>query len=270
MFNNIKATLKPFQVDVVKYCLRHHYVVNASDMGTGKSIEALTVHQEVGGACLIVCPAYLRGNWRDEYEKFCIKVPEIQELKTTKQILACDNFEVAIISYAGITHAAHLFKKAKVIIVDESQHLKNPNSQRTQAFTSNISAKPPHRLMMLSGTPIKNRVDEFYTQLNLTKYNPFGTYGMRFGFSSYYAFAAYFCPSTKYEVSVATITKYFGLKKEKLPTLKRMMVGKYIRVRAHDVLTDLPDLLHKEVTLDVQGGHARRGVERVREETSGA
>lgn len=254
MFRNVNATFKDYQVNVVQYCLRHHYVTNASDMGTGKSLEALTVQQYVGGRCLIICPAYLRENWKDEYEKFCIKIPDIKVLKTTKQVQDCQDFEIAIISYAAIKHAKHLFAQAKTVIVDESHYLKNPHAQRTENFVNYIRLKPPHRLMLLSGTPIKNRVEEFYSALNMTKYNPFGTYGARFNFSSYYTYAAYFCHSTKFEINGARITKYFGMKKETLPELKRLMVGKYIRVRSQDVLKDLPEVINKEVVLDIKEG----------------
>ena len=254
MFNNIKVELFDFQKVVVQQMLAHHYIINASQMGTGKSLEALATQQEVGGTCLIICPAYLRSNWKDEYEKFCRKVPDIKILKTTKQVKECQGFEIAIISYSAIQYAAHLFKRAKCIIVDESHYLKNHQAKRTQHFVANVAERPPNRLMMLSGTPIKNRVEEFYTQLNLTKYNPFGTYGVKFTFASYYTFAAHFCYSSKMELYGATITKYFGMKKETLPQLKRLLKCKYIRVRAEDVLKDLPDLIHKEIVVDVKEG----------------
>jgi len=251
---NLKITLKDYQQKVVQYMLRHRFVVNASDMGTGKTIEAITAHQQVGGRAFIVCPAYLRENWADEYRTWCINVPDIKVLKTAKQIKECRDYEVAIISYSGLQHAAHLYARAKVVAVDECQAIKNSDSQRTTIFTNLIKSKPPSYLFLLSGTPIKNRVTEFYSALKLTSYNPFGVGGAFFGFSSYYSFAGHFAHSTRINVNGFEVTKYFGMKKETLPELKRLLVGKYIRVRAEDVLKDLPEITEKEIFVDVKDG----------------
>ena len=49
------------------------------------------------------------------------------------------------------------------IIIDESHYIKNPKAKRTQFLLDNRDMFD-HRLL-LSGTPIKNKVDEFVSQL---------------------------------------------------------------------------------------------------------
>jgi SNF2 family DNA or RNA helicase len=58
-----------------------------------------------------------------------------------------------------------------LVILDEVQQIKNPDSSRTQEVRKLVSANPECKVIELSGTPWKNRGSEFFPALNLI--NPF-------------------------------------------------------------------------------------------------
>ena len=60
------------------------------------------------------------------------------------------------------------------VIIDECQHIKNPDSQRTQQVRR-MCKNVPH-VVGLSGTPIKNRPSEYFTILNLLAPQRFPSY----------------------------------------------------------------------------------------------
>ena len=53
------------------------------------------------------------------------------------------------------------------VIIDETQNIKNPTAQRT-AMVRRLTKNVPH-VIGLSGTPIKNNADEYFTILNIIK-----------------------------------------------------------------------------------------------------
>jgi SNF2 family DNA or RNA helicase len=61
-----------------------------------------------------------------------------------------------------------LFKLGiKLIILDECQQIKNPDSSRTQEVRKLVSNDPTTKVLPLSATPWKNRGDEFFPVLNM-------------------------------------------------------------------------------------------------------
>jgi SNF2 family DNA or RNA helicase len=60
-----------------------------------------------------------------------------------------------------------VFKNCHFLVADESQYLKNLEAKRTQGFHQLFYKYVPEYFMMLSGTPIKNRIPEMYSFLLL-------------------------------------------------------------------------------------------------------
>jgi len=174
--------LLPFQSIGVKF------VENAGgraligdEMGLGKTIQALSylrLHPEIRPA-LIVCPASLKLNWRNEAVKWLDVRDNVSVIN--KEII-CDK-SVYIINYdILIKYQAQLSAmKFKAIILDESHYVKNQKAKRTEA-TIEIAKDIPNRIL-LTGTPVLNRPRELFTQLNIIdpiSYPKFTTFAFRY------------------------------------------------------------------------------------------
>ncbi|PSO46514.1 MAG: hypothetical protein BRC24_01580, partial [Parcubacteria group bacterium SW_4_46_8] len=115
---------------------------------------------------LIVCPASLKENWKNEVEDW------LPSKRSVNVISASDDNptfrrRVIIINYALLRKYKDtlLDKDWEMIVADESHKLKNQDAKRTQNFKK-ISKDVPYKLL-LSGTPITNRPSELISQLKI-------------------------------------------------------------------------------------------------------
>lgn len=175
---------------------------------------------------LVVCPAYLKLNWRRELEKVAGK----------------DNVLFTVISYGELAKTAF---KYEMVIFDESHYLKNPQSKRTQHAHRLIFNTRPKRVMLLSGTPIRNRVGEFYSLLKLCSYG--GKYKFPY---SYYSFLMKFTNKKVVWFGNRKVTQYEGMRN--ISELKELIKPIYFRKRASEVL-DLPSINRQYIEGDNGG-----------------
>lgn len=203
------GTLLEHQAEHFHPLLLARYAIIAHDMGLGKSILSLALACHVGQPTLIVCPAYLRKKWHDE------DVGEFTE-----------NGNFKIVSYGDLVKNADTIGKYNFIIADEAHYLKNMQSNRTKAFHSYIIKNAPEHLYLLSGTPIKNRVPEIFSLLQLCYYG--GKYPQFSNFYRlYYKFCSTFCNQHRFTVRGREVTQYVGLKNVEL--LKKVIKPIYFR-----------------------------------------
>jgi SNF2 family DNA or RNA helicase len=143
-------------------------------MGLGKTIQALMLlllHADAGPA-LVVAPTSVCFNWEREAAKFAptLKIKRIQSITTgagatkkarEKLIGSAKKREVLITSYTLLQQEIALFaaKKYATVILDESQAIKNPESNRAKAAAQ---LQADFRIAM-TGTPIENRVTELWS-----------------------------------------------------------------------------------------------------------
>lgn len=142
----------------------------ADDMGLGKTVQTLAMlqHQkEIGhkSASLLVMPTSLLYNWQMEAAKF---TPELRVFIYTgtareKDIEKFDNYDLILTSY-GITRldigilSQYNFN---YIILDESQAIKNPNSNIAKA----VKKLQSRNRLILTGTPIENSILDLWSQM---------------------------------------------------------------------------------------------------------
>ena len=217
----LKLTPYDFQTEGIDFHLPRPYSINGFTMGLGKTLVGLATCAKANtGKVLIVCPAFLVPNWQSEIEKFM-----------------SDPTPFEVVSYNGLKHID--MSEYGALIVDEAHGFKNLQAKRTKLLHKLIAEHKPKRLMLLTGTPIKNDVTEFFSLLRLCwlggKYPEFDIYG-----NSFHRFANTF--SNKKVTPWAT--KYEGLKN--VERLKELLAPVYIRRRAEDVL-DLPPEVDREV-----------------------
>lgn len=167
---------KPFQREGIRQIIASNGVrLLADEMGLGKTVQAIGVinhYREL--PVVIICPGSLRLNWAAECEKWLPSElsSKIQIVKKKKTDLAGG---IIITSYeiASALTIELLALKPKMVIVDESQAIKNYKAIRTRMIVPICRAAP--RKILISGTPILNRPKELWTQLEALNF-PTGTF----------------------------------------------------------------------------------------------
>jgi superfamily II DNA or RNA helicase len=173
--------LRPYQqrgVDWLMFCRGAGLgCVLADDMGLGKTIQALAA---IDGKTLVVCPKSVLFNWLAEANKFR---PDLRVATYAGARRALDtSADIVLTSYPILRNDVEALAAIEwdTVILDESQTIKNPDSQ---------VARAAYRLrgkwrVTLSGTPVENRLDELWSQLHFT--NP-GLLGGRADFQERWA-----------------------------------------------------------------------------------
>lgn len=261
--SHTRATLRPYQKEGF-YWLWHLYRHNfggclADDMGLGKTLQTITLLQSIyenagqrteanadgqyslfGSnrpalpASIVIAPTSLLHNWKNELKRFA---PELRVFiyaganrirnKSIGQIF--DRFEVIITSYGVMRNDIEFIQDYdfQMVILDESQYIKNPSSLSYQSVKRLQTA---HRLV-LTGTPIENSLEDLWAQFN------FINEGLLGNFSSF-----------KKEF----IQKIIREKNEnREATLRRIIAPFMLRRTKQEVTPELPPLLQEVVYCDM-------------------
>ncbi|GBU09147.1 hypothetical protein AwWohl_02850 [Gammaproteobacteria bacterium] len=153
----------------------------ADDMGLGKTLQTIAFLQhlkltkayllidkktKIAPPSLIIAPTSLIFNWKNEIEQFC---PSLKMLSFvgSNRLEHKDNFsnyDVIISTYGSLLNDIEFMKDIKFhyIVLDESQAIKNPNSQRYKA----VKLLNSYNRLVLTGTPIQNNTFDLYAQMN--------------------------------------------------------------------------------------------------------
>jgi superfamily II DNA or RNA helicase len=168
----VNATLREYQHKGLNWLwFLYSYGLNgvlADDMGLGKTLQTLALIQkskdkEGKKPNLVICPTSVVFNWEAEIEKF---TPNLSVLNLTgaeryDSFKNIEKTDIIITSYALVRRDINLLKKYdfRSVILDESQNIKNYESQTAQA-TKQLNCD--HRFA-LSGTPVENRLSELWS-----------------------------------------------------------------------------------------------------------
>jgi superfamily II DNA or RNA helicase len=173
--------LRPYQqlgVDWLAFCRDTGLgCVLADDMGLGKTIQALAV---VKGRTLVVSPKSVLFNWLAEIARFRPDL-RVASYSGTRRTIDPDA-DLIVTTYPILRNDIDVLEQSEwdIVILDESQTIKNPDSQVARAAYRLHAAWK----LTLSGTPVENRLDELWSQLHFT--NP-GMLGGRADFQDRWA-----------------------------------------------------------------------------------
>jgi len=142
----------------------------ADDMGLGKTVQTLALLQQHinknQGPNLIVSPTSVLFNWQREIEKF---TPEIDyELhygtKRTRDVRRLRKKALILTTYGHLRRDISFLSEIPFYyaILDESQNIKNPQSETAQAARG-LNAK---NRLALTGTPVENNSLELWSQFS--------------------------------------------------------------------------------------------------------
>lgn len=201
----LKATLRPYQIDGVKWLLSHFNsnlgACLADDMGLGKTLQTLAVlvavQEQLGFTTkttnfdlfqnettiereplktLIVLPSSLVFNWYNEASKFAPHFSKIQYIGNDRKSLGnrLQLTDLIFTSYSIVHRDISILEKYdfRYLILDESQYIKNKNSKIFKAINKINTA---HKIA-LSGTPIENSLDDLWSQMQFINPDILGTY----------------------------------------------------------------------------------------------
>lgn len=196
----------PFQKAGVQWGLERESVLIADEMGLGKSAEALgiinadpTVHRT-----LVIAPANLVLNWRDEAHKWLVRPTHVAVLETPadlppddgKDWLLITNYEKLILQRGKGLADALTKRDWDCMVVDEAHRLANPDTAKSaRAIVGSMpsvkmlgddeapSSEPrepglidlARRKIMLTGTPFRERVRDMYPILRTLDPVTFGS-----------------------------------------------------------------------------------------------
>ncbi len=163
----LRTELLPYQLDGIAFAVGAGRAVLADDMGLGKTIQGIGVAELLAQHAgiqrvLVVCPASLKSQWRNEIHRFCDRPCQIvigsgderSEQYESDTFFTICNYEQVLRDHGSIERIGW-----DLIILDEGQRIKNWESKTSQVVKS---LKSPFALV-LSGTPLENRLEELYT-----------------------------------------------------------------------------------------------------------
>ncbi|UZR97114.1 DEAD/DEAH box helicase [Chondrinema litorale] len=179
--SRVNAKLRPYQEQGVKW-LKYLEKNNlggclADDMGLGKTLQTLTllatIYPEKAKPTLIVMPKSLLFNWAAEVDKFCPQISHYTYYGNTCDLEEAMVHNLIFITYGMLRSNIEAFAEQEFhyVILDESQNIKNINTQTTKAV---MMLKSDHRLA-LSGTPVENNLGELYSLFRFLTPSMFST-----------------------------------------------------------------------------------------------
>lgn len=252
--SSFNGKLRPYQKEGLSWMVNmtafNFGLCLADDMGLGKTIQVIAFllyrkehfPNEKGGI-LIICPTSVLFNWKREIERFAPDLDvifhhgsdRIKDASGIKEFLK--PHRLILTSYGTLRNDIDFMQSVPFsgIIVDESQNMKNPSSQQTQAI---YQLQGKYRIC-LSGTPIQNRLMELWSLFNFL--NP-GLLGRQTEFQKNYVL-----PIERYQDPDAT------------KDLK-MLIDPFIlrRVKTNEsIISDLPEKNEMNIFLELTSSQKR-------------
>lgn len=228
--SDLKASLRSYQEKGVAWLWLLHQIklggCLADDMGLGKTIQVIALlllikREKINKPSLLIIPASLIGNWKSEIERFAPTLTfsilhASQQKEIQPQAFPPD---LMITTYSMIYRDETILDAQwNLVVLDEAQAIKNPNSKQTKAVKS---LKSNHRLA-LTGTPIENHLSDLWS---LFDFICPGLLGSAKTFSNFTKSKAKTNPTALYSSLRKLVTPYI---------LRRLKTDK-------TVISDLPD-----------------------------
>ena len=165
----LNGELRPYQIGGLKWLYTNTTKgfgsCIADDMGLGKTIQVISLIlklKEEGtlkAPVLVICPTTLMGNWIKELKMFAPSLKASAYHGPERQLdLKAD---VLITTFAILRIDIEEVKKTTwgMVVVDEAQNIKNPDTSQTAAVKS---LKSDIKIAM-TGTPVENKLTELWS-----------------------------------------------------------------------------------------------------------
>ncbi|GHT40224.1 helicase [Bacteroidia bacterium] len=173
----LNAQLRPYQQRGFSWMYRNSRIgfgsVIADDMGLGKTLQVISIllkFKEENAIdnkhkALVVVPTGLLTNWQAEIEKFAPSLSSHIFHGSARNLKQFDA-DIMLTTYGVLRSDADVLKKQKwqVMIIDEAQNIKNHDAAQSKA----VKSIPANIRIAMSGTPVENRLTEFWSIMDYT------------------------------------------------------------------------------------------------------
>ena len=228
----LTVRLRAYQVFGAQYALSRGRSILGDEMGLGKTVEAIAVMAHLARrgtrTCLVVVPASVLLNWLMEFQAHsrltALKIHGPGRDEVLRSWGAGGGIAVTTYRMLRTFNMPPTFR-VDLLVVDEAHRIKNPGAQQSQDVAA--LTHRADRIMLLTGTPMENRVSEFR---NLVRYlNP--------------------------ELANTLIPRDRGFVD---PVRFRQSVAQvYLRRNQEDVLRELPELVEENDWVELDTAEAR-------------
>lgn len=177
----LKATLRPYQQLGYAWMYKNAQLnlgsLIADDMGLGKTLQVISLllkFKEEGRLeqqqALVVAPTSLLTNWMNELQKFAPMLQAMTYHGARRQL--SKDVDVIVTTYGVARLDVRLFNALNCycLVIDEAQHIKNVQTAQTEAIKS-IEATIK---IAMSGTPVENRLEEYWSIMDYVNPNYLG------------------------------------------------------------------------------------------------
>lgn len=252
-------TLFKFQQEGVRFAEKSGgRALIADEMGLGKTIQALgtiALHPEMLPVAYFV-KSSLKIQWQHEIMRWVSASDKDEDIALAQVIDSSKDpmlpgakhyiFSLDLLRRFKNGSLVERFQKRgiKTIVIDECQHIKNPESARAKEVRALCKDIP--NVLALSGTPIKNNAGEYFSILNILKPEMFPTYS-KFLYNECQSYHNGYTTKTgglRYPERFMEKTKSFIIRRERkhvmpdLPTVNRMF-------QFHELGADVEDAYKK-------------------------
>ena len=185
-----KVDLNPHQIQAALFAFKtplSQGAIIADEVGLGKTIEAgiLLAQKWVEGnkRILIISPSSLRKQWMNELmDKFYLP-SEVLETKSFNKKWKKGNSnpfdnknKIQICSYHFARNKSEFIQLVSwdLIVIDEAHYLRNVYRKSNKIAKEIQNAIAPFRKILLTATPLQNRIEELYGLVSFIDQNTFG------------------------------------------------------------------------------------------------
>ncbi len=179
--DGLQGTLRPYQERGLAWLDEMDRLglggILADDMGLGKTVQVIALHltrhesldTDRHKPMLVICPASVVGNWERETKRFAPEVRVIRHHGATRTLPegGVGPSDVVLTTYGVARRDRSLLGDIDwgIVIADEAQAIKNPNSHTARAMRA--IGRSSTRLA-LTGTPVQNQLTDLWAILDWT------------------------------------------------------------------------------------------------------
>ena len=169
--------LMPFQQQGLSFLLQNERCLLADEMGLGKTVQALACLAATRSfPALIVPPAHLTLNWREEALRFLRIRGEKPRIHIIRGLKPYDlpEADIYIMHYLLLRGWKEELPRwhLKCVVFDEAQELRHAGTEKYSA--ASLLSESCERVIALSGTPIYNAGGEIWNVVNIIDFHFLG------------------------------------------------------------------------------------------------
>ena len=177
----LKGELRPYQNTGLKWLWTNvskgFGACMADDMGLGKTIQVISLilklkeENKLDKPVLVICPTTLMGNWMKEIQMFAPSLDTVIYHGAERELDL--KHDVILTTYAIMRIDIEELKKNEwgMVIVDEAQNIKNPDTAQSLA----VKMLKSDIKIAMTGTPVENRLTELWSIFDFINRGYLGT-----------------------------------------------------------------------------------------------